>query len=183
MTNILIAFPKLEEGRGIKNILIRNGFSVSGVCTSGMQAAGRADEWNEGIIICGYKLTDMMYSGLQELLPTGFEMLLLAPGSRLNDCLGNDIVCLGMPLKVKELVDTVDMMVEDMERRRRARRKTPVVRDEKQTALITEAKELLMERNNMTEAEAHRYMQKSSMDSGTNMVETAQMILALMSVS
>ena len=183
MTNILIAFPKLEEGRGIKNILIRNGFSVSGVCTSGMQAAGRADEWNEGIIICGYKLTDMMYSGLQELLPTGFEMLLLAPGSRLNDCLGNDIVCLGMPLKVKELVDTVDMMVEDMERHRRARRKTPVVRDEKQTALITEAKELLMERNNMTEAEAHRYMQKSSMDSGTNMVETAQMILALMSVS
>ena len=183
MTNILIAFPKLEEGRGIKNILIRNGFSVSGVCTSGMQAAGRADEWNEGIIICGYKLTDMMYSGLQELLPSGFEMLLLAPGSRLNDCLGNDIVCLGMPLKVKELVDTVDMMVEDMERRRRARRKTPVVRDEKQTALITEAKELLMERNNMTEAEAHRYMQKSSMDSGTNMVETAQMILALMSVS
>lgn len=181
MTNILIAFPKLEEGRGIKNVLLRNGFSVSGVCTSGMQAAGRADEWNEGIVICGYKLTDMLYSQLQELLPAGFEMLLLTPGQHLNDCLGNDVVCLGMPLKVKELVDTVDMMVENMERRRRARRKSPIVRDEKETALIKEAKCLLMERNNMTEGEAHKYMQKSSMDSGTNMVETAQMILTLYS--
>ena len=29
----------------------------------------------------------------------------------------------------------------------------------------------------MTESEAHRYMQKCSMDSGTNLVETAQMVL------
>ena len=31
----------------------------------------------------------------------------------------------------------------------------------------------------MTEAEAHCYLQKCSMDSGTNMVETAQMIMSL----
>ena len=36
-----------------------------------------------------------------------------------------------------------------------------------------------MERNNMSEREAHRYIQKCSMDSGTNMVETAWMIISL----
>ena len=41
------------------------------------------------------------------------------------------------------------------------------------------AKTLLMERNNMTESEAHRYIQKCSMDSGTNLVETAQMVISL----
>ena len=46
--------------------------------------------------------------------------------------------------------------------------------------LINEAKALLMDRNNMTEDEAHKYMQKCSMDSGNNMVETAKMIFALM---
>ena len=46
--------------------------------------------------------------------------------------------------------------------------------------MIRQAKELLMARNNMSEAEAHRYLQKSSMDSGTNMVETAQMVLSIM---
>ena len=42
-----------------------------------------------------------------------------------------------------------------------------------------QAKSILMERNGMTEEEAHRYMQKCSMDSGTNIVETAQMVLSL----
>ena len=32
----------------------------------------------------------------------------------------------------------------------------------------------------MTEEEAHRYIQRSSMDTGTNMVETAQMVLTMM---
>ena len=37
-----------------------------------------------------------------------------------------------------------------------------------------------MGRNHMTEEEAHRYLQKCSMDSGTNMVETAMMVLSMM---
>lgn len=37
-----------------------------------------------------------------------------------------------------------------------------------------------MARNNMSEGEAHRYLQKHSMDSGTNMVETAEMVLSIM---
>lgn len=37
-----------------------------------------------------------------------------------------------------------------------------------------------MVRNHMTEEEAHRYLQKTSMDSGTNLVETAQMVLSMM---
>ena len=52
-------------------------------------------------------------------------------------------------------------------------------RSERETRLIEKAKELLMERNNMSETEAHRYIQKCSMDSGTNMVETAQMVISL----
>lgn len=34
-----------------------------------------------------------------------------------------------------------------------------------------------MEKNGLTEEEAHRYLQKRSMDNGTNMVETAYMVL------
>ena len=46
--------------------------------------------------------------------------------------------------------------------------------------MIEDAKKLLMERNHMTEEEAHRYIQKCSMDSGNNMVEAAKMIFVLM---
>ena len=40
-----------------------------------------------------------------------------------------------------------------------------------------------MARNHMTEEEAHRYLQKCSMDSGANLVETAQMVLSIMKSS
>ena len=39
---------------------------------------------------------------------------------------------------------------------------------------------ILGQRNNLTEEEAHRYMQKRSMDNGTGLTETAQMILSLL---
>jgi response regulator NasT len=37
-----------------------------------------------------------------------------------------------------------------------------------------------MEKHNMDEGEAHRYLQKNSMDSGVNMVEYAKMVLQIM---
>lgn len=182
MINIIVALPKPEEAKGIRNILMKNGFLVTAVCTTGAQALSHIDELNDGIIICGYKLADMMYSELHECLPAGFDMLLMLSHNVMNDCLDNNIVCLSMPLKVHDLIDTLSMMCQTISRRRKKAKKQPRVRNEKEELLIKEAKELLMTRNNMTEEEAYRYIQKSSMDSGSNMVETAQMILIMMKV-
>lgn len=180
MVNIIIALPKLEDAKGIRNILMKSGFSVTAVCTTGAQVLSQIDEWNDGIIICGYKLTDMMYSGLHECLPKGFDMLMMASQNVMNDCLDNNIVCLSMPLKVHDMVNTVSMMTQAIMRRRKKAKLKPKERNDEERALIKEAKELLMNRNNMTEEEAHRYIQKCSMDSCTNMVETAQMVLSMM---
>lgn len=92
------------------------------------------------------------------------------------------MICLPMPLKVHDLVDTLEMMVQSQARIRRKQRLRPKERNLEEQNLIMRAKELLMERNNMTESEAHRYIQKCSMDSGTNLVETAQMVISLIHV-
>ena len=180
MINIIVVLAKQEDAKGIRSLLMKNGFHVNAVCTTGSQVLSKTDELNDGIVICGYRLPDMMYSELHDCLPKGFEMLLLASHGVLNDCIGNDIVCLAMPLKVHDLINTVDMMSQTMERRRRRARLKPKERSLKEEALIKEAKELLMNRNNMDEEEAYRYIQKCSMDSGTNMVETAQMVMRLL---
>ncbi|MBR1771313.1 MAG: ANTAR domain-containing protein [Lachnospiraceae bacterium] len=181
MTNVIVALSKLDDAKNIKNILVRNGISVTGITTTGAQALSQADGLHDGILICGYKLADMMYDQLQECLPNGFEMLLLASQAVVSECYGNNIVCLSMPLKVHDLIDTVNMMSDNIERRRRRKRLQPKVRTPEEEADIRAAKALLMERNHMTEEEAHRYLQKSSMDSGTNMAEAAQMVLTMLS--
>jgi response regulator NasT len=50
------------------------------------------------------------------------------------------------------------------------------VRSKEELDIIAEAKAILMERNNMSEEEAHRYLQKTSMDTGTGIVEAARMV-------
>jgi len=179
LTSILIAFAKLEDARKIKNVLVRSGYTVMAVCCTGAQILSQADGLNDGIVVCGYRLPDMIFSQLRENLPQGFDVLLLAPTAVVEEY-GGDCLSIAMPFKVHELVDTVAMMTRTIENRRRRRRLAPRVRGAGERAVIGEAKRLLMERNHMTEEEAHRYIQKCSMDSGTNMVETAGMILSMM---
>lgn len=180
MTNIIVVFSKIEDAKSIKNILVKNGMSVIAVCTSGAQALSYADEFRDGIIISGYRLTDMICVDMKNHLPDGFEMIVMASQRVLAEVSGNNIIGLAMPLKVHELINTVSMMSQGIIRRKKKQREKPRVRNEEEAATIAQAKRLLMERNNMTEEEAHRYLQKHSMDNSTNMVETAQMVLSMM---
>ena len=85
----------------------------------------RSRYFSGGIIICGYKLNDMMYSELHDCLPDSFDMLLMASRRAMNDCLNNDIVCLSMPFKVHDLVDTVSMMGHTIIRRQKKAKQKP----------------------------------------------------------
>ena len=76
----------------------------------------------------------------------------------------------------------MNMMSGEVIRRKKKIKKIPKERTEEEKQLLKDAKELLMGRNNMTEEEAHRYLQKRSMENGTGLVETAQMVLSLMKV-
>ena len=180
MTGIIVVFPNKDNATNIRNLLARGGIDVIGVCTTGAQAIHYADTVDEGIVVCGYKLKDMMYTDLREYLPDTFEILLIASESRWSGGLVEGVMGLSLPIKVYDLLNTMDMMLRTMERKRKKRRQELKNRNPEQQAVIKNAKELLMARNNMTEAEAHRYLQKHSMDSGTNMVETAEMVLSIM---
>ena len=170
----------MKDGQGIRNLLVRNGYRVGIACTSGAQAKTYMDNIDYGIVVCGYKFSDMMYSELFHDLGPTFEMLLVASRAKLEEGVADGIVCVEMPLKSYDLLNTLEMMMQALERIRKKGRQKPKERNIAQKAIIDEAKKLLMNTRNMTEEEAHRFIQKSSMDSGTNMVETAQMVLQIM---
>ena len=137
---------------------------------------------SDGIIICGYKLSDnMLYSELYEYKPKSFEMLLVASKNLWDDCQDNDIVCAAMPIKVNDLINTIEMMLQVQVRRRKKKRMQPKRRSPQEQKVIDDAKAILMEKNNMTEPEAFRYIQKCSMDSGNTMVESASMVIGIYS--
>ena len=60
MTNIIVVFPKIENAKSIRNVLVRNSFSVTAACTTGAQVLSQLEDYNEAIVICSYRLVDMV---------------------------------------------------------------------------------------------------------------------------
>lgn len=179
MANIIIALSKAEDGKNLRNLLTRQGFYVVGVYTNGAQVLSQAEDLMDGIIISGYKLNDMIFTELRDHLSDNFDFLLMASNRVLQEYDCSNIHTLTMPLKVQQLVMTLRDLDESASRRHRRLRSKPKQRSPQEQALIDEAKKRLMEQKNMTEMEAHKYMQKCSMDNSTGLVETAKMLLTL----
>ena len=136
------------------------------------------NKYTSGLVVSGYRLSDMYYRELSENLPKYFDILLIGSASAVSDN-RSGLMSLTTPLKVFDLVNTVEMMIRQIDRRLKQDKRKPKKRSEREENYIHNAKRLLMDRNNLSEEEAHRYIQKCSMDNATNMVETAQMILML----
>ena len=169
MAVLIVAFPKLEEAKALKNLLVRNGYQAE-ACTSGARAVTRADALSDGLIICGYKMGDgMLFSELNDYKPKSFGLLVITSGVHIEECASQGIMSLKMPLSAGELFDTVEMMLSQQIRIRKKARNNPRQR-----------KALLMEHNHMTEPEAFRYIQKCSMDSGNTLVESARMVMSFL---
>ena len=91
----------------------------------------------------------------------------------------DNLVSLTMPMKVHELLQTLEMMEGEIRRQKKRMKRMPAKRSEEDKKIIQDAKALLMERNAFSEEEAHRYIQERSMESGTGLVEVSQMILSV----
>lgn len=179
MINVIVAFPKVEEAKGIRSLLVRNGINVIATCTTGAQAVTFFADIDEALVICGYKFTDMMYTELLEYLPSTYEMLVVAPRNHYAECDRSKVVCLAMPIKAQELVETANILLQGLYQKRKKRKAQPRQWSEVERAVIESAKLRLIEQKKMTEEDAHRYLQKRSMDTGVNIFETAQMVLEI----
>ena len=154
---------------------MHNGYESVFNCTTGSKAITLADTLGEGVIISGYRMTDMPYTDILDNVEGRFEMLLVTSKQKLLED-NRGVAMVEMPIKVRDFLNSVDNIYAKLRRKKRVVHQ----RTEEEQSVIDEAKSVLMEKNNMSENEAHRYIQKSAMDSGRTMVETAISVLKIM---
>ena len=184
MENIIVGFSEWNNGIAVKDMLVKSGFVETEICTSGDEVLRAANRVAGGIVVCGYKTGGMVYTEIYELLPDGFGMLVLLSGSQAGLIDSQDVFSLVLPVNKADLLHTINMILEIGRKhelsakapgRGQAIRKTEKRADEK--LIIEKAKLLLMNKFNITEEAAHRFIQKSSMNKCIKMVETAEIIL------
>ena len=172
MDRIVTAFAHEEAQRRILRLLDSGGYPVSGCFFSGADVIRAVRKLEGAAVICGFRLRDMTAAELAEDLGPDTAVLVIASAANLDLCQGENLYKLSVPASRADLFASVETLL----RRDRNRRQTPA-RQEQARKLICRAKELLMDVNRMSEAEAHRFLQKRSMDTGLRMEQTARLII------
>ena len=174
MDRVVVAFANEEAQRRILRLLESNGCSPAGCCFSGAEVIRLIRKMGSGVVVCGFKLRDMTASDLAASLRGTAALLVVSSAVNLDFCEGENLYKLPTPAPRSDFFASLELLMQF--EAKHLRRPAPQRREEDQK-LILRAKELLMDINRMTEAEAHRFLQKKSMDAGMKMAETAQLII------
>lgn len=170
---VIVVFDSDKTTRRICDMLESSGTAECSPCRSGGEARRAVAQYDINVVICGFRLADGTGEHLYEDLPEGVSMLMVAPQHQL-DMVNEEIFRLPAPISRSDLVTSTKMV---LQMSRRLGRTIKPRRSGADREVIQQAKSLLMERNGLTEDQAHRLLQKKSMDSGVNLVQTARLVL------
>ncbi len=179
MSSIIVANSNPDYAKKIAVVLRSSGLYIGGICTTGAQVIDFANKhYHGGVVVSSVKLRDMPAFNLPRVVGSGYDFLYLVTPEFAGACDSIESVSLMLPLNRMSLISTVNMLlnISDYTSLNIKKKLSSGNFDEKQ--LVKSAKDLLMERNHLTEAQAHRFIQKKSMDTGKKMVETSMIILS-----
>lgn len=176
MSRILVAFEGENSRQRIKSMLESGGISVRSTCSSGSEVLRMVELMEDSIVICGFKLGDMTAEHMAHILRDKAMFLVIASSAQLDLCDSEDLFKLASPVTKGDLLASVRILMQ-IGNRLLHRPPSPPRRSAEEERIIEEAKRLLINRHMMTEEEAHRFLQKKSMDAGAKMADTARIIL------
>ena len=171
MDRIILAFASEKAHAQITRILGSGGLAPSISCFS-----GAARKLGGAVVICGFRLRDMTAEMLAVDLTGIAPVLVISSPGNLELCGDRNLIKLAVPSSRAEFFASLDLAQGVLAGGAPASR-LHIQRSAEEERLICRAKAVLMEVNLMSEAEAHRFLQKYSMDTGLRLAETARLIL------
>lgn len=174
MEKVILAFEGAKTSTRVRDILEGAGVADCLFCHSAAEVKRLVHKQHITTVLCGYKLMDETAESLCEDLPPTTSVLVIAVQTMLDMIENDDLFKLAAPVSRSDLLSSVQMLIQVGHRMEKFVRPQ---RSEEEMALIQSAKKVLMDRNDMTEEQAHRFLQKKSMDSGAKLIQTAQMVL------
>lgn len=175
MESILVAFANPEAQRRILRLLESGGYPAIPGGPSGAEVIRAVHRMGTAAVVCGFKLRDMTAGQLACALESQAGLLVISTAANLDLCQGENLFKLAAPVTRGAFFASLELPLAFLSAA--AVRRKPRSDGDRDEAVIRRAKALLMEINRMTEAEAHRCLQRRSMDSGMKLAETARLIV------
>lgn len=173
MINIIIALNASKSRENLSLLLANSGnYNILPYVVSGADVIKTAINYGgKGVVICPEMLTDMYYTELSHLLPDNYKILLIKKSGKIFYEANGNMAMLILPFRASDLLSSIDALTLNL------LPKKPQSKINKK--IVEEAKIILMERNGMTEPQAHRFIQKRSMDTRTDINAVSEEIIKL----
>ncbi len=168
--DVFIAFSNKNTALSIAKIVILAGFNAACAVLTAGGLKQKLSYYECGIIICGCQFGDENINELLTDIPEGFNVILIGTPAQLAYCEDERAVRLAVPINANELICYMDMLRPELPEGSKKR-------STQDRALIDKAKHYLIFHYNMTEPQAHRFIEKKSMETGRSMVDIAKKIL------
>ena len=190
MRQVIIAVSNKTLAAKLKATYEQTGVPVRTVCSSGAQVLQTATAYPDGgVLLSTMHLPDMSVQQLADMLPDTYDCLLLVTAEQRSFMSGPGIYKLVEPINAVMLADWTKQLL--LNRQVKASLDTETNRpgnglrgqlprhgrNTEEQKLIEQAKYLLMNRKKISEQEAHRYLQKRSMQSGLRLVDLARQLI------
>ncbi len=172
MERIILAFSKDETISKFRRMLDGSGFEILGSAHSAAELLRLLSDFDEVLVIMGYKLKDGTIDDIFEEMRSGQKLMSVVKAERQDMIENEEIFVLPLPVGRERLISSIEVFLGVIQKNGRQSNRSV---DEE--TIIDKAKLYLMEKYRMTEQQAHRFIQKRSMDTGARFVDTARQIL------
>ncbi len=178
MNSIVVAASNPSRAKKIAAVLHSGGLFVSAAYSGGAQVIGFAGKhYHGGVIVCELKLQDMTALSLPQTVGPKYDFLFLVGPQFAGMAENLPYARLMLPVSRRSLIESVGMLLSLSEATPSAVRRKLGEEGFDPREEIRQAKILLREKYGMTEPQAHRFLQKKSMNMGKRMAETAFLVL------
>lgn len=177
--SIIIGLMNTEVSEKLKNKLVTEGYEVLLVTNSGNEVIREVRKLLPTIVILGYKLKDMtimdLYNRIGNL--TRFLAIVNEPyKSYVQE--DTDIFCITSPINNIVLFNSIDMIIQSERRVSRLKEQVSTLEQKiEERKIVEKAKGLLMRKEDLSEEEAFRFLQKKAMNTKKTLIAIANEVL------
>ena len=170
MARIVVAGSTEQSRSQIARLLSTSGYPVYRLCSHAGELRRVLNECEDGLLILAGALPDCSADDLYWDYGKQVQILLIARPPVLDACEEPGVFRLPLPVSRQTILGAVEML-QQLHQMRLPKRGS------NEKMLVEEAKALLMQRQGLTEPQAHRAMQQYAMNHGIRMSDYAAQII------
>ncbi|MGN1418747.1 MAG: ANTAR domain-containing protein [Acutalibacteraceae bacterium] len=172
MRNIIIAGSASKLIAVLDKMLCQSDIHYQYVCRSASEILALTNELSDAVLICG-PLKDVPSIYLAKNLPDTWDVILLLASNAPFPYYVSNIIPVNLPVNRMELVETILSVAEDASETYGTKSTAKKVRPKEEKEIIENAKRIIMRERQLSESDAHKLLQRYSMNLGITMQQAA----------